>query len=113
MTRSRERIGKLFKGDVAKSFVPIESFHYAKSIGAITPLHPRKFDLNIHNPLRTSSRDEELAGEAKENTVTKKYNITLSRLPNIQSVLLYPTTRLKSDSKIDSIQLISIIYNIA
>jgi len=40
MTRSRERIGKLFKGVVAKSFVPIESFYYAKSIGAITPRHP-------------------------------------------------------------------------
>jgi len=39
MTRSHECIGfgkgKLFKGVVAKSFVPIESFHYAKSIGAI------------------------------------------------------------------------------
>ena len=58
MTRSRERIWKLFKGVVAKSFVPIESFHYAKSIGAITPSSSRKFDLNIYDPLRTSSRDE-------------------------------------------------------
>ena len=59
--------------------------------------------------MRTSSRDEELTGETKENTVTKKYTITLNRLPNMQSVLLYPITRLKSDSKIESMQLISII----
>jgi len=63
--------------------------------------------------LRTSSRDEELTGETKENTVTKNYNITLNRLPNMQSVLQYPITRLKSDSKIESMQLISIIYNSA
>ena len=50
---------------------------------------PRKFDLNIYDPLRTSSRDEELAGEMKENTVTKKYNITVNRLPNMQSVMQY------------------------
>jgi len=31
----------------------------------------------------------------------------------MQSVLLYPFTRLKSDSKIESMQLISIIYNSA
>jgi len=74
---------------------------------------PRKFDLNMYNPLRTSSRDDELAGEMKENMVTKKYNITVNRLPNMQSVLLYPITRLKSDSKIESMQLISIIYNSA
>ena len=47
----------------------------------------------------------------KENTVTKKYNITLNRLPNLQSVLQYLITRLKSDSKIENMQLISIIYN--
>ena len=43
--------------------------------------------------------------ETKENTVTKKYNITVNRLPNMQSVLLYPITHLKSDSKIESMQL--------
>ena len=75
------------------------------------PLSPWKFDLNIYDALRTSSCDEELTGETKENMVTKKYNITLNRLPNIQSVLLYPITHLKSDSKIESMQLISIIYN--
>jgi len=35
----------------------------------------------------------------------------VNRLPNMQSVLLYPITRLKSDSKIESMQLISNIYN--
>ena len=44
-------------------------------------------------------------GETKENTVTKKYNIMLNRLPNMQSVLLYPITCLKSGSKIESMQL--------
>jgi len=43
MTHSREHTGKLFKGVVAKSFVPIESFYYAKSIGAITPRRPESF----------------------------------------------------------------------
>ena len=91
----------------------MQNFHHAKSIGAITPRHPRKFDLNIYDPLRTLSCDEELADEMKENTVTKKYKIMLNRLPNMQSVLLYPITCLKSDSKIESMQLISIIYNSA
>jgi len=49
----------------------------------------------------------------KENTVTKKYKITLNRLPSMQSVLLYPFTRLKSDSIVESMQLTSIIYNSA
>ena len=59
--------------------------------------------------MRTSSRDEELAGEMKENTVTKKYNITVNRLPNMQSVLIYPITRLKSDSNIESMHQLFII----
>ena len=65
---SRERIGlyrEVILRVVAKSFVP------AKSIGAITPRHPQRFNLNIHNPLRISSRDEELVGETRENTVKK------------------------------------------
>ena len=41
----------------------------------------------------------------RKKIVTKKYTITLNRLPNMQSVLLYPITRLKSDSKIESMQL--------
>ena len=62
------------KGD---HFTVFESFpHYAKSIGAITPCHLENL---TYDPLRTSSRDEELAGETKENTITKKYNMTLNR----------------------------------
>ena len=69
---------------------------------------PPKFDLNIYDPLRTS-RDEELVGEMKENSVTKKYSLTLNRLTNMQGVLLFPithhSTHLKSNSRIESMQL--------
>ena len=65
---------------------------------------PPKFDLNIYDPLRTS-RDEELVGEMKENSVTKKYSLTLNRLTNMQGVLLFPITHLKSNSRIESMQL--------
>jgi len=39
-------------------YMPIESLLYPKSIGAINPIQPLRFDFNIHDPLETSSCDK-------------------------------------------------------